>query len=46
MRQRNLGYERQDQEFYPTPTWVTEALLRQVRGRIFLDLFRKLRARQ
>jgi hypothetical protein len=31
MRQRNLGYERQDQEFYPTPAWVTEALLRRVR---------------
>src|SRR3954453_12963614 len=31
MRQRNLGYERQDKDFYPTPAWVTEALLRTVR---------------
>jgi len=31
MRQRNLGYERQDRDFYPTPAWVTEALLRTVR---------------
>jgi hypothetical protein len=31
MRQRNLGYERQDRDFYPTPAWVTEALLRSVR---------------
>jgi hypothetical protein len=30
MRQRNLGYERQDKDFYPTPAWVTEALLRTV----------------
>jgi hypothetical protein len=30
MRQRNLGYERQDKNFYPTPAWVTEALLRTV----------------
>ena len=31
MRQRNLGYERQERDFYPTPAWVTEALLRRVR---------------
>src|SRR3954466_14280065 len=31
MRDRNLGYERQDRDFYPTPAWVTEALLRRVR---------------
>ena len=31
MRQRNLGYERQDRDFYPTPAWVTEALRRRVR---------------
>jgi hypothetical protein len=31
MRQRNLGYTRQDRDFYPTPPWVTEALLRRVR---------------
>jgi len=30
MRQRNLDYPRQDQDFYPTPAWVTEALLRHV----------------
>src|SRR3954451_12402261 len=30
MRQRNLGYTRQDRDFYPTPAWVTEALLRRV----------------
>ena len=28
MRDRNQGYARQDQDFYPTPSWVTEALLR------------------
>ena len=28
-RDRNLGYERQEKDFYPTPAWVTEALLRQ-----------------
>jgi hypothetical protein len=28
MRDRNLGYERQDRDFYPTPDWPTEALLR------------------
>jgi hypothetical protein len=26
-RNRNSGFERQDKDFYPTPTWVTEALL-------------------
>jgi predicted nucleic acid-binding Zn ribbon protein len=31
MRDRNRGYERQEQNFYPTPAWVTEALLRTVR---------------
>jgi hypothetical protein len=31
MRQRNLDYARQDRDFYPTPAWVTEALLRTVR---------------
>src|SRR4051794_13085077 len=31
MRQRNLDYARQDRDFYPTPAWVTEALLRRVR---------------
>jgi hypothetical protein len=31
MRDRNLGYERQERNFYPTPAWVTEALLRRVR---------------
>jgi hypothetical protein len=31
MRDRNLGYERQDRDFYPTPDWPTEALLRRVR---------------
>jgi hypothetical protein len=31
MRDRNLGYARQEQNFYPTPAWVTEALLRRVR---------------
>jgi hypothetical protein len=31
MRQRNLPYTRQDKDFYPTPDWVTEALLRRVR---------------
>jgi hypothetical protein len=31
MRQRNLGYARQYRDFYPTPAWVTEALLRRVR---------------
>ena len=31
MRDRNLGYERQDRDFYPTPAWPTEALLRWVR---------------
>src|SRR5687768_6045397 len=31
MRQRNLSYTRQDKDFYPTPGWVTEALLRRVR---------------
>jgi hypothetical protein len=31
MRQRNLPYMRQDRDFYPTPAWVTEALLRRVR---------------
>jgi hypothetical protein len=31
MRDRNLGYARQDRDFYPTPAWVTEALLRRVR---------------
>jgi hypothetical protein len=31
MRDRNLGYDRQEQDFYPTPGWVTEALLRRVR---------------
>ena len=31
MRQRNLPYTRQDRDFYPTPGWVTEALLRRVR---------------
>ena len=30
MRQRNLGYERQERDFYPTPAWVMEALLRRV----------------
>jgi predicted nucleic acid-binding Zn ribbon protein len=29
MRPRNLGYERQKQNFYRTPAWVTRALLRQ-----------------
>jgi hypothetical protein len=28
-RERNLGYERQEKDFYPTPDWPTEALLRQ-----------------
>jgi hypothetical protein len=31
MRNRNLGYERQEQNFYPTPDWVTAALLRRIR---------------
>src|SRR4051812_23450150 len=31
MRQRNPRYARQDRDFYPTPAWVTEALLRRVR---------------
>jgi hypothetical protein len=31
MRQRNLDYERQDRDFYPTPAWVTAALLRRIR---------------
>jgi tRNA G10 N-methylase Trm11 len=31
MRQRNLPYTRQEKDFYPTPDWVTEALLRRVR---------------
>jgi predicted RNA methylase len=31
MRQRNLPYERQERDFYPTPAWVTEALLRRIR---------------
>src|SRR3954468_8402095 len=31
MRQRNLPYARHDRDFYPTPGWVTEALLRRVR---------------
>jgi hypothetical protein len=31
MRQRNLGYARQGQDFYSTPAWMTEALLRRVR---------------
>jgi hypothetical protein len=31
MRQRNLDHERQDRDFYPTPAWATEALLRRVR---------------
>src|SRR4051812_50069493 len=31
MRQRNLPYARHDRDFYPTPDWVTEALLRRVR---------------
>jgi hypothetical protein len=31
MRDRNLGYERQDRDFYPTPAWPTEAMLRRVR---------------
>jgi hypothetical protein len=31
MRQRNLGYERQDRDFYPTAAWVTEALRRRIR---------------
>src|SRR5919112_788045 len=31
MRDRNRGYERQEQNFYPTPAWPTEALLRRVR---------------
>src|SRR3954465_6746056 len=38
MRDRNLRYERQKQNFYPTPAWVTEALLRRIRppkGRIW-----------
>jgi hypothetical protein len=30
MRQRNLDYARQERDFYPTPAWVTEALLRRV----------------
>src|SRR4051794_25737112 len=30
MRQRNLNYARQDRDFYPTPAWVTEALVRRV----------------
>jgi hypothetical protein len=28
MRDRNLGYERQDKDFYPTPPWPTVGLLR------------------
>jgi hypothetical protein len=31
MRERNLGYARQDRDFYPTPDWPTAALLRTVR---------------
>src|SRR4051794_41827690 len=31
MRQINLPYARHDRDFYPTPDWVTEALLRRVR---------------
>src|SRR3954467_11366570 len=31
MRQRNLPYARRDRDFYPTPNWVTEALLRRIR---------------
>jgi hypothetical protein len=27
MAQRKSGYERKDNDYYPTPTWVTEALL-------------------
>jgi hypothetical protein len=30
MRDRNLGYERREQNFYPTPDWPTEALLRRI----------------
>jgi hypothetical protein len=30
MRQRNLDYARQERDFYPTPAWVMEALLRRV----------------
>jgi hypothetical protein len=31
MRNFNSGHERQKQNFYATPAWVTEALLRSVR---------------
>lgn len=30
--QRNSGYERQERDSYPTPRWVTEALLPHVPG--------------
>ena len=33
-RDRNLGYERQEKDFYPTPDWPTEALLRQPEVRL------------
>jgi hypothetical protein len=29
-RKRDLGYERQEKDFYPTPGWVTAALLRRI----------------
>jgi hypothetical protein len=31
MSRRNSGYERQERDYYPTPSWVTEALLPHLR---------------
>jgi len=31
MSQRNSGYEREEKDYYPTPSWVTEALIPHLR---------------